>query len=92
MSLNEGFGIPILEGFACGVPVITSNVSSMPEIAGDGAILVNPESVKEISTALQTIGTDTNKCQELIINGRKRLNNYSWDLAAKEIYKNLATE
>ena len=92
VSLNEGFGIPILEGFACGVPVITSNVSSMPEIASVGALLVDPESVQEISTALQTIATDTNKCQELIIKGRKRLSNYSWDLAAKEIYKNLATE
>ncbi len=57
-SLYEGFGLPIIEAQAYGVPVITSNCSSMPEVAGDAAILVDPLNVAEISNALYRIATD----------------------------------
>jgi glycosyltransferase involved in cell wall biosynthesis len=57
-SLWEGFGLPVLEAMACGTPVITSNISSLPEVAGDAAILVNPYNTEEIAAAMQTIVTD----------------------------------
>jgi glycosyltransferase involved in cell wall biosynthesis len=57
-TLWEGFGLPILEAMACGTPVITSNLSSMPEVAGDAALLVNPYSVGEIAEAMQTVARD----------------------------------
>ena len=57
-SLRESFGIPLLEGMACGVPVITSDTSSMPEIAGNDAILINPENTDEITDAMLRLETD----------------------------------
>lgn len=77
-SLYEGFGIPILEGYACRIPVITSAVSSMPEVAGDGAILVNPYQVYEIAEAMKTLHFLQNKEREtLIANGASQLTQYS---------------
>lgn len=83
-SLYEGFGLPILEAMACGVPVITSNVSSMPEIAGPSAILVNPEKTDEIKRALSNVMHDKELRKELIEKGEKRAKEFTWKKAAEE--------
>ena len=91
-TLYEGFGIPIIEAFECDVPVITSNVSSMPEITGDAGIMVDPSSIDEISEAITQLCTDDGKRQQLIELGRIRRENFSWKKCAGkmfEIYKKL---
>ena len=78
----EGFGIPIVEAYACAVPVITSNLTSLPEIAEDGAICVDPESVSQIANAMEQLTKDNSKRQKLIENGQKIIQKYSWDKTA----------
>ncbi len=90
-SLFEGFGLPILESFFFGTPVITSNRSSMPEIAGKGAILVNPEEVNDIMKAMQKIYNDKPTRLELIKYGKDQLIKFSWVEAAKATIKVLET-
>lgn len=85
VSLFEGFGIPILEAFHAGVPVITSNISSMPGVAGDAAILVDPYNIISISEALSSIATDHKKCLEMIDKGMLQKKKFSWDISAKII-------
>lgn len=70
-SLYEGFGLPILEAQACGCPVITSNISCMPEVAGKGAILVNPYNVKKIADAIEKLIFDKKLKNKIIKNGKK---------------------
>ncbi len=94
-SFYEGFGIPILEAMACGCPVITSNISSMPEVAGDAAIFVDPYSINEIKDAMITIILDKNKKQELIKKGYSQVKKFSWQKMAEEtvnIYEKLANK
>jgi glycosyltransferase involved in cell wall biosynthesis len=86
VSLAEGFGIPILEAMHSDVPVVTSNTTSMPEVAGDAAILVNPLSVSEIADALEKLATDTVFCQNLIEKGRIQREKFSWDKTAATLY------
>jgi glycosyltransferase involved in cell wall biosynthesis len=91
-SLRESFGIPILEGMACGVPVITSNTSSMPEIAGDAAILVNPNKSVEIVKAIERILSDKKFSDSLCEKGIIRAAQFSWKHMAEkylELYKEL---
>jgi len=91
-SFHESFGMPILEAMACGCPVITSNVFSMPEIAGDAALLVNPYSVESIANALYSVLTDEHLRRELRRKGLKRAKQFSWRKCAKDhlkIYKEL---
>lgn len=80
-SLYEGFGIPILEAFACHCPVAISNTSCFPEIAGDAAVFFNPYSVNEIATSIEKIIYNPHKSKELIIKGIERLKLYSWEKA-----------
>ncbi|MBE9223464.1 glycosyltransferase family 4 protein [Cyanobacterium stanieri LEGE 03274] len=82
-TLWEGFGFPVLEGMACGTPVITSNVSSLPEVAGDCALLVNPYDVDDIAEAMNEIVKD-NVRSHLIESGLKRVKQFSWDKTGKE--------
>ena len=77
-TLWEGFGLPILEAMACGTPVITSNLSSMPEVAGDAALLVNPYSVGEIAHAMQTVATDSKVRSNLKKASLARSAQFSW--------------
>jgi len=84
-SLYEGFGLPPLEAMACGTPVLTSNVSSLPEVVGDAAITVNPENVFEIARGLKEILLDTNLRETLIARGRERINRFSWDQTARDV-------
>lgn len=82
-TLWEGFGFPVLEAMACGTPVITSNVSSLPEVAGDAAILVNPHQVEEISNAMNLIITDSQTRKQLRDLGLKRVKEFSWEKTAQ---------
>jgi len=91
-SLRESFGIPILEGMACGVPVITSNTSSMPEIAGDAAILVDPTKSDGIVAAIERILGDEKFRDSLCVKGIERAAQFSWKHMAEkylELYKEL---
>ena len=85
----EGFGIPIVEAMNCDTPVITSNVTSMPEIAQNAAILVNPFSVNEIANAMLLIYNDEGKRNELIQEGRNRKLAFDWDKTAKALWNSI---
>lgn len=82
-SLHEGFGLPIIEAFACGCPVITSNCSSMPEVAGDAAILVEPLDEYAIRTAIDRLYHDDLLRYGLIKKGLERVSLYSWERTAQ---------
>lgn len=83
-SMYEGFGLPILEAQSVGLPLITSCISSMPEVAGKGAILVSPHNSKEIAGAMIRIITDENLRNDLIEKGRENLKRFSWKDCAKK--------
>ena len=91
VSLAEGFGIPILEAMHCDVPVVTSNTTSMPEVAGDAAILVNPLSVFEIADALENVAINADLRQNLIEKGRIQREKFSWDKTAATLYEVLTS-
>ena len=86
VSLFEGFGIPIVEAMNAGVPVITSNVSSMPEVAGEATLIVNPFSVEEIENAMLKMATDESLRKNLIAKGNLQKQKFSWDLTAERLY------
>ncbi len=84
LSTYEGFGLPPLEAMACGTPVVTSNTSSIPEVVGNSAILVNdPTNIGEISKAMQKGLTDKNLRKELIEKGLERVKKFSWERCAE---------
>ena len=83
-SLFEGFGLEILEAMACGTPVITSNVSSMPEIAGDAGLLVDPYNVQDIADACERVLSDEELHRSLREKGFARAAEFSWEKAARE--------
>lgn len=83
-SLFEGFGLPILEAWACNCPVLTSNISSMKEIAQNAAILVNPYSVEDIAQGISKITNDQVTRNKLIKSGKEQLKNFSWEKAAQQ--------
>ncbi len=85
----EGFGIPILEAFNCDVPVITSNITSMPEVANDAALLVNPFSVDSIANAMNYLYKDEDMRNSLIAKGRKRKLDFSWDKTADALWQSI---
>jgi glycosyltransferase involved in cell wall biosynthesis len=82
-SLNEGFGLPVLEAMGRGVPVVTSSVSSLPEVAGDAALLVDPTSVDEIAHATTRVLTEPALRERLIADGRRRTEAFTWAKAAE---------
>ncbi|MEI7980141.1 MAG: glycosyltransferase family 1 protein [Bacteroidota bacterium] len=89
VSYFEGFGIPIVEAFRCDVPVITSNVTSMPEVAGDAALFVDPFNPESIAEALYKAYQYESIRKELIIRGRRRKDLYSWQQTADRLWESI---
>jgi len=83
-SFYEGFGLPIIQAMACGIPVITSNFASMKEIAGDGALLVDPKNHLEIAEAMKNLSEDKVLRHKLIKRGFERIKKFSWQNCAKQ--------
>lgn len=91
-SIYEGFGLPILEAMSLGIPTVTSNVSSMPEIAGDAAVLINPESIDELYSGIKKLLENKQFYNELKEKAILRASQFSWEKAAKEtvaVYENI---
>lgn len=86
-SLCEGFGLPILEAMQSGIPVITSNTSSMPEVAGDACVLVDPYNINQLEEAISDILSSTEKQKELREKGIEQAKKFSWEKCAAEILK-----
>jgi glycosyltransferase involved in cell wall biosynthesis len=84
-SLYEGFGLPPLEAMASGTPVVTSNVSSLPEVVGDAAMLVNPENVFDIARGITEVLLDDDLRRELIAKGKVQAARYNWERTAREV-------
>jgi glycosyltransferase involved in cell wall biosynthesis len=91
ISLFEGFGVPLLEAMHAEVPIVTSNVSSLPEVAGEAAILVDPESERAIAGAMKQVASDESLRDQLIANGRVQRRKYSWDQTTEVIWQALKT-
>ena len=89
VSLFEGFGVPIIEAFACGTPVITSDVTAMPEVADTAALLVNPNKVDEISNAMQQLFNNKELQETLIKKGKIRSSYFSWDKSETIIWQEM---
>lgn len=90
-SLYEGFGLPTLEAMRCGTPTITSNVSSIPEIVGDGAMLINPFDTSELSKSMEKVLESNDIKADLISRGFERASSFNWEKTAREtlsIYEN----
>ncbi len=84
-SLYEGFGLPPMEAMACGTPVITSNVSSLPEVVGDAAIIVNPENVFDIARGIRDALLDDELRKKCIANGLVQVRRFSWRQTAEQV-------
>jgi len=91
-SLHEGFGLPPLEAMACGVPVITSNTSSLPEVVGDGGLLVDPYSTDDITRKIGEIARNEDLRDTLSQNALKKSMEYSWDKTAQMLLKIMQEE
>ncbi len=89
VSHFEGFGIPIIEAMQCDVPVVTSNCTSMPEVAGDAALLVDPGSVDQIAMAISQMANDEKLRHKLIENGRLQRQKFSWDQTAERMWSSI---
>ncbi len=89
VSHYEGFGIPVLESMQCGVPVIVSNTTSIPEVAGDAVLYINPSKPETITSAMNKIITDTKLRENLIEKGFVQSRKFSWDKTAKALWESV---
>ncbi|HJU03925.1 MAG TPA: glycosyltransferase family 1 protein [Nitrospiraceae bacterium] len=83
-SVYEGFGMPVLEAMACGAPVITSNTTALPEVAGDAALLVDPVCVEELADAMVRVIEDRALRDSLRVKGFERVTHFTWEQAARQ--------
>ena len=86
-SLYEGFGLPPLEAMACGTPVITSNVSSLPEVVGDAALLIDPMNASAIADAMARVMSDESLRADLVRRGLERVKTFSWERSARRTHE-----
>jgi glycosyltransferase involved in cell wall biosynthesis len=86
----EGFGIPLVEAMHCEIPIIASNVTSLPEVTGDAALLVDPSSIEEISAAMSAISGSPALRNELIAKGRERKKLFSWERTSDLLWQSLS--
>ena len=84
-SLYEGFGLPVLEAMACGTPVIASTAGSIPEIAGEAALLIEPKDIEALALAIEQVINDQALRLELIVRGFEQVKKFSWEKAAREL-------
>ncbi len=87
ISMSEGFGLPVLEAMHTDTPVLTSNTTSLPEVAGDAALLVDPLSDEAVAAGLEKLWSDRAYARDLIERGRRQRERFSWDAAAEQIYQ-----
>lgn len=87
VSTFEGFGVPILEAMRCGVPVITSNVTSMPEVSGNAALLIDPFDINSITDAMVKVSSDEAYAANLAALGPEQSNRFSWDLTSGMLWE-----
>ena len=88
-SFYEGFGLPILEAQSLNIPILTSNTSSLPEIAGQGALLVNPYNIEEITLGINRITEDESLRNELIQKGLENIKKFSWQNSAEKLLETI---
>jgi glycosyltransferase involved in cell wall biosynthesis len=94
-SHYEGFGLPVLEAMTLGAPVVTSHTSSLPEVAGDAALLIDPNDASHLAEAMLRVISDSQLRQELIEKGKNRSKLFSWEKTAQatlQVYRDLMTK
>ncbi len=94
-SYFEGFGMPVLEAFLAGAPVVCSNATSLPEVAGDAALLFDPQDAEQLAACIRRVWTEEPVWQQLVVRGRQRVAGFSWDataLAYRDLYRSLMPE
>jgi len=87
VSLYEGFGLPVLEAMACGTPVVSSNGGSLPEVAGEAAVMIDPYDINNIVRGLRMVLEDRSLRKDLTRKGLKQAEKFSWEKTAKETYE-----
>ncbi len=83
-SLHEGFGLPVLEAFAAGVPVVASNTTSIPEVAGDAALLIDPLRIDQLADAMRRVAENSELAGQLVARGRDRVRAFTWQACAEK--------
>jgi glycosyltransferase involved in cell wall biosynthesis len=91
-SLYEGFGLPLIEAMACGTPVVTSNTTSLPEVAGDAALLVDPLDVQSIADGIERLVESSSLQERLRVEGQERAKHFTWERTAEQTWRVLQSQ